>query len=272
MKIGRILVIASICVSALAFTAAMAHADHADDRAKDRIDEIYERYQEAEPPTHLGEVGYIKLKKLHPTQIGYGERERESKYEKLLDFGKHKRRKYLLKNIIPVVLFNDQYYLVDHHLFALGLMDYGKNKTLIRLVRKMEADSEEEFYAQMIDENLAFPYDTKGNRLTPKQMAQKIPSGLEDMVRDQFRDLAGDVRDAGGFEKAEGAYFLDSVWANYFRKNIKIGRGEGAYKEAVKEGTRLALSPASSHMPGFIGAGNKCAIAIQPKITSKIAI
>ena len=70
------------------------------------------------------------------------------------------------------------------------------------------------------------------------------------MADDPYRSLAWAVRRAGGYEKTSLLY-AEFKWADYFRKNIHIARGDAAFKKAVKDALMLCRSEKSRCLPGF---------------------
>jgi hypothetical protein len=67
-----------------------------------------------------------------------------------------------------------------------------------------------------------------------------------------YRDLAGAVRDAGGFAKTT-APFSEFLWADFFRPRISAGRIASDFDAAVRKGLDLARTTDAAALPGFTG-------------------
>lgn len=79
-----------------------------------------------------------------------------------------------------------------------------------------------------------------------------MPSSLRALRDDPYRSLAGEVRDLGGFAKSDAPY-LEFLWTNYFRTNVRSDWVHSHYRKALKRALRLALSAKTRHLPGWVG-------------------
>lgn len=203
---------------------------------------------------------------IHPTQctVGYAEvavkMEELSRYEKEGTLSKYLRSKH-----IPCVLGPDNIiYITDHHHMGLALTilatewseqnpkkddftnpfihcsfeilhDFSKTKL-----------GKKEFFKVLESLHFTHPYDENGKK------GDIIPRRLIDLKNDPYRSLAGFVRKSGGFEKVK-TYYLEFIWADFFRQHITREELDKNFKKSVTKGIGLALSEEAQKLPGWTG-------------------
>jgi len=169
----------------------------------------------------------------------------EAKAKKLAKKEHDDYQKYLKKHPIPVIVGNaGQFYMVDHHHLARALEMIGKSKALIEIVQNWNDLSSADFWKRMIDEHDVYLYDETGAPRSPSE----LPRSVADLADDPYRSLAGEVEDEGGFQKT--GYFVEFVWAQFFRTRIDRDLIEHHFKKAVKAALELARSPEAASLPG----------------------
>lgn len=223
----------------------------------DHFSETYEKLKSSSArPLEVGDVGFLPIEALLPTQIAIGEREVSRKLKKYNQKTKEERRRYLLKHPVPVVVGPEgEYYIVDHHHLIRVLWELGKSRAFVRIVGKVTGNNKVEFWKLMFRKNLAYPFDEQGNGpLSAREFIKLVSRHVSGMKDDLYRSLAGAVRDKGGFLKNEGDYFIEFAWANFFRTRISIDPGKKGFKQAIQEGLEWSESPEASHLPGYIGS------------------
>jgi len=225
----------------------------------------YEKLKEGPTPSKVGDVGFLSIDLLRPTQIALGEREVSSKSKKLGEMSREKRHQYILKHPIPIILGqNGEFYVVDHHHLARALWELGKGQAFVKIVGRLKSRDPIEFWKQMFEKNLAYPFDENGNGpLSPCDFIKRLPIQVSQMKDDPYRSLAGAVRDKGGFIKNEGDYFIEFVWANFFRKRVTIESGKKGFRQAVQEALELAHSAKAVGLPGYTGDSCKSLLHFQ---------
>lgn len=184
---------------------------------------------------------------LKPTQFDYGLPRVKYLTEKFQEMEFNEVQEYLDQHPIPVVLgFNSDYYLVDRHntLRALAQSqdsfseNFGSkaNELELRLVIVDDKSSlsEEDFYNQMLEDSLLYPY-RKGKSLSHAE----LPKQVLDLKKDYFRGIAWLLKKAEVIG-ANDIPFSDFMWANKMREITEI------------EGTIWSEDEVRKHLKSFI--------------------
>lgn len=191
----------------------------------------------------------VKLKHLRPTQmtVGFAEVERKRKsWEKL---GTEACRQAMRQELFPTIKGPDKtFYILDHHHTAVALLREKSDTVQVGVVKDLSTLKPRDFWIFLDHYSWVHPYDATGERRAFKDM----PKNFEDLKDDPYRSLAGEVRDAGGFAKAD-APFLDFLWANHLRASIARKTLERSPKQALSAALALARSKKSAHLPGWPG-------------------
>lgn len=189
------------------------------------------------------------LRELRPTQMTVGYREVKRKQEKWAALNKKKRLAAMEEVFFPAVVGpHGAYYILDHHHTAVALVNERAHEVQVGLVSDLSALGLDDFWIYLDHLSWVHPYDQNGERRSLREM----PSSLSALRDDRYRSLAGDVRDLGGFAKSD-APFLEFLWTNYFRANVKSKLLKAHYEKAIKKGLRLAHSKGAQHLPGWVG-------------------
>ncbi len=192
----------------------------------------------------------IPILSLRPTQMTVGMREVKEKRRRWREHKSDKKRAELLgKHLIPVVLGPDErYYVVDHHHMARALHDEGVKDILVTVIGNLSMVGRDAFWGVMDNKRWVYPYDSKGERRTFKD----IPKSVADLKDDPFRSLAGELRRAGGFAK-DTTPFSEFLWADFLRRQLSRKMVEDNFAKAVEKGLGLAKSPDAIYLPGWCG-------------------
>jgi hypothetical protein len=192
----------------------------------------------------------IPILSLRPTQMTVGMREVKEKRKRWREHKSDKKRAELLgKHLIPVVLGPDErYYVVDHHHMARALHDEGVKDILVTVIGNLSMVGRDAFWGVMDNKRWVYPYDSKGERRTFKD----IPKSVADLKDDPFRSLAGELRRAGGFAK-DTTPFSEFLWADFLRRQLSRKMVEDNFAKAVEKGLGLAKSPDAIYLPGWCG-------------------
>ncbi len=194
---------------------------------------------------------------LHPTQMSVGMAQVEAKVEQL----KKKEEKgklfsYLAKHREPVTIGPEGVlYITDHHHLARALLDMGVNDTYCQIEDNRSDQALDVFWTGMVADGKAWPEDEKGEEHAPTA----IPCCIEELRDDPYRSLAGEVRNACGFEKTS-ENFAEFKWADFFRRTEQPGTGQPIpaqliqtnMDEAIEQAMELAKSTAAKNLPGYL--------------------
>src|SRR6202012_4992670 len=119
------------------------------------------------------------------------------------------------EQLFPVVKGPDKaFYILDSNHTALAGVHEKAESVQAGLVKDLSHLDREAFWVFLDHHSWMHIYDAKGKR---RPFPDK-PDRFEDRHDDPYRSLAGLVRDAGGFAKAEEP-FLEFLWANHFRSH-----------------------------------------------------
>ncbi|MDX2157590.1 MAG: ParB/Srx family N-terminal domain-containing protein [Hyphomicrobiaceae bacterium] len=209
-------------------------------------------WSDDEPP-RPGKVVKVPVEALRPTQMAVGMRTVTQKRLKLESVaGRRKRvQKLLEKRSIPVVLGpGGEPFLVDHHHFGLALWQAGIETTYARIIADLTHMAPTAFWRQMETEGRLYPFDENGERVAPG----RLPTWLHALRHDTYRDMAAEVRDAGGFAKVAEPY-AEFRWADFFRARIPLAAVRRGYEAALAEAVALCRSRDAAHLPGYRGRG-----------------
>ena len=193
----------------------------------------------------------VALTSLHPTQGAVGMREAGVKRAEVLERASDPKRldKFLAKHAIPVVVGpNGLLYLIDHHHLGLALWQAQVAEVYVSIEDDLSSLTIVEFWKRMEAEGKVHAFDQTGRKIDPSE----LPDNLGALKDDPYRDLAGSVRDAGGFDKTK-APFSEFSWADFFRARVAAGLIASDYDAAVRQGMVLAHGAEAAALPGFNG-------------------
>jgi hypothetical protein len=191
----------------------------------------------------------VLVKDLRPTQMTIGLQEVKRKQQYWAALGKKKRRKAMGEVLFPAVIGpRGAYFILDHHHTAVALVHEHARDVQVGIVKDLSALKPVDFWIYLDHQSWVHPYDQRGRRRSLKSM----PSSLSALRDDPYRSLAGEVRDLGGFAKSD-APFLEFLWTNYFRAQIRSGTLKSHYHKALKQALRLAASERTRYLPGWVG-------------------
>jgi hypothetical protein len=192
----------------------------------------------------------VPLAEIRPTQMAVGMRAVEAKRRKIqrLSDSARKLRRFLEKKRIPAVLGPDEdYYIIDHHHLSLALWQSGIDEVFVRVVGDLSDMPKRAFFRAMASFGWLHAYDARGRDICPT----RLPSSLDQLRADRYRDLAWSVRQAGGFTKTH-APFSEFAWANFFRDRIPAAALSRDFDLAHERAMRLARSSGARHLPGSV--------------------
>lgn len=191
----------------------------------------------------------VAIDDLRPTQVTVGLREVQRKRHEWREKQGEAGGRYLGRHMIPVVLGpKKRSYVIDHHHLARALHDEGQKEVFTTVVADLSPLGRDAFWVFLDNRGWLHPFDRNGSRCD----YSAIPKHIGKLVDDPYRSLAGAVREAGGYAK-ETTPFSEFIWADYFRRRIKLSRVEKKFEETVIAALSLARSHQASFMPGWCG-------------------
>ncbi len=199
--------------------------------------------------THHQHLFKAELHKLRPTQLTVGFSEVETKRSLWTGMGKAQRQDFLKGHWFPAVRGpGENFYIVDHHHLGLALLEEGVSHSFVVLLKDLSMLDKDEFWTVMDHHQWVHPYDARGRRRT----VAELPKALDKLTDDPYRSLAGEVRHAGGFPK-DATPFAEFLWADFFRRRIKLAQLRRDAVTALQTAMTLCHSPEAAHLPGWSG-------------------
>lgn len=164
--------------------------------------------------------------------------------------GKRKRlEKLLSKRPIPAVRGpGGELFMIDHHHFGLALWQADIENAYARVIDDISSLSRAAFWRRMEADGRLYLFDEDGHR----SALDRLPTCLWDLRDDPYRDLAWEVREAGGFRKSPVPY-AEFRWANFFRDRITLASMRRDYESAIVKAKKMARRQGAAELPGFIG-------------------
>ena len=198
----------------------------------------------------MGKIHECKIDDLRPTQITVGMIEVHDKRKHIESLGHHERKQFLAEHPIPAVVgLEERLYVLDHHHLARALWDASIETGVFSIEADLSTLHHEAFWIEMNARQWVHPVDGAGKRQDP----DALPKHIKGLVDDAYRSLAGYVRNAGGFVKTD-TVFAEFLWADFFRRHIRIEPGREGFDAAVARGLELAHSAEARQLPGFRAA------------------
>lgn len=191
----------------------------------------------------------VPIDALRPTQITVGRKEVEDKRKRWKAQGIEKKMAFVEKHMVPVILGpKDKYYILDHHHLSLALLEEGVKKIFVTVRADYSKLDRSAFWFVLDNLNLMHPFDEDGRR----QSYEAIPKRVSDLVDDPYRSLAGSLRRAGGYAKADAPY-VEFLWADFLRRHITRRQIEVDFEGALDRALQLARSDKTDYLPGWAG-------------------
>ncbi|NOT85076.1 MAG: chromosome partitioning protein ParB [Methylococcaceae bacterium] len=193
---------------------------------------------------HLVKVELIALR---PTQMTVGFTEVQAK-KATWEHLKHQEKKdFLDDHWFPGVLGpKEHYYIIDHHHLGMALLEEGVEHTHLILLKDFSQLDSDEFWTVMEHHQWLHLYDAQGKRCD----ISALPKKIDQLSNDPYRSLASTVRHGGGFVK-DTTPFAEFLWADFFRRRIKLAMLAKQPEVALQTALTLAHSPSAAHLPGW---------------------
>jgi hypothetical protein len=197
-------------------------------------------------------IELVAVESLRPTQVAVGMRAVTWKRRKLeARVGKGKPiDKILSGRPLPAVRGpGRELYIVDNHHFGLALWQAEVESVYARVIEDCSALAPQSFWRHMEGAGRLYPFDENGERISPS----RLPTWLHALRHDPFRDLAWQVREAGGFAKV-ATPFAEFRWATFFRHHISLATVRRNHEACVRKAMKLCRAREAAHLPGYIAA------------------
>ncbi|AMK22766.1 chromosome partitioning protein ParB [Sphingobium sp. TB-6] len=191
----------------------------------------------------------VELAALRPTQMTVGLIEVARKRHEWSIRADRDRPDFLGRHMIPVVIGpKGRRWMVDHHHLARALHEEGVVHILVSVVADLGHLNRAAFLTYMDNRNWLHPFDEKGLR----HDYEALPKHIGRLADDPYRSLAGALRRAGGYAKADILY-AEFLWANFLRQRIKLARLRDDFDACLRKALALARSREAAHLPGWAG-------------------
>ncbi|MHC9002359.1 ParB-like protein [Enterobacter adelaidei] len=194
----------------------------------------------------------VNIDALRPTQPFVGQLQVEANQAKLASKNSRQLDEYLDKKPIPVVISpGGNFWLIDRHHLTKALWQLGIKKVPVTVIAHLK--QKDSFWQQMTENHWVWLKNEKGLEITPQQ----LPRHVGDLPDYPYRTLAGELQDAGYYEKNKQVYFVEFAWANWLGEQMKwVNVDASNLNERLKQAEILACSPEAKGLPGY--PGKKC--------------
>lgn len=192
----------------------------------------------------------VSLEALRPTQMSVGMRAvtyKRRKFERRIKKAKGLENALRRRPIPAVRGPRGELFIVDHHHLGLALWQAEIESAYVRVIGDFSRLRMPHFWQRMQSNGWLHPFDEEGHPVAP----HSLPPWLHAMRHDPFRDLAWEVREAGGFEKSHTP-FAEFLWAHYFRARISLSAIREDPSAVLNEAMKLARTRAAADLPGWI--------------------
>ncbi|OUL82244.1 chromosome partitioning protein ParB [Paraburkholderia hospita] len=191
----------------------------------------------------------LEIGALRSTQGTHGRREVVKKADAYRALDAAALQDAIAEKPVPVVHgYGGEYFATDHHHVAAALHLVGVGTVPIVIVADLSALSEADFWLSMENRHWVSPFDACGNRIAFRQLPRRVWESQED----DFRDLAADARDAGGYAKTD-VPLADFRWAAFFRRYLPGHLLEAEYGARIEQAAALARTGLAVGLPGYLG-------------------
>lgn len=223
-------------------------------RAGDDLDlrDYYDSMSDRDQTYYVGETYAVDLRDLHPTQFGLAFeelKERQNKIKEKQEKGSKKLLDYLERHVGEVMIGPmNTYFLMDGHHLGRAMQLAGEEEMLVRVVANGSRLTFEEFFEDLIQKKRFWPYDENGKGpLSPAS----LPNRLEDLKRDEYRDLSWKVQKQGGYRKTN-IPFAQFLWSFALREVVSLSTIRNFPDRALKKAMEFARSDQARGLPGYI--------------------
>ena len=219
----------------------------------------------------VGDVKWVKVEELHPTQFRVGRVEVEQKRDDFEKMSENDLNKYLDKHPCPVVIGPDGIpYITDQHhrVFAFYeaeqtrgsdaqklLSKKGNPKVTMKVIANFSDLSQKDFEKAMIKNHFTYLND-----LGKPRTFDEIPEHIYELKDDPFRSIAGFVQNKA-YKFDPGIYFTQFTVADFLREKSGVANDEAQHilenggqkeKTLLKNVTTLLQSKEAKSQPWFL--------------------
>eukprot|EP01005_Ploeotia_sp_CARIB1_P000654 NODE_189_length_1236_cov_429.799820_g185_i0.p1 GENE.NODE_189_length_1236_cov_429.799820_g185_i0~~NODE_189_length_1236_cov_429.799820_g185_i0.p1 ORF type:complete len:266 (-),score=62.43 NODE_189_length_1236_cov_429.799820_g185_i0:437-1180(-) len=159
---------------------------------------------------------------------------------------------YLHNHEVPVVLFDNKFYITDHHHLSWAMLHSkweGQQLMYCTVICNLQNYTTSQFWTYMKEQAWVYLTGNTGQPITPDD----LPATLDTLLDDPYRSLSGFVK-YHGFEKT-CADFSEFTWGNFFRTNLPGLKPNATYQAILGEQTaaiNLARSSKAAQLPGYV--------------------
>lgn len=185
---------------------------------------------------------------LKPTQFAVGYEEVDRKVKKIQKMKNKELKDYLQIKQVPIIIWKNNKFLIDHHHLCLALYRLGIKKVYVKIIKDYQNIESCQFWKQLHEDGYLWPYDNEGKGISIEHIDLYIPQHIKELEDDPYRAFAGYLRKHNVFIKTN-IPFAEFKWANFLRENRVILYNK---RKAVEKACLLAQSEEAKHLPGWM--------------------
>jgi hypothetical protein len=182
----------------------------------------------------------IAIKDLHPTQAVVGKLEVKDRIKRMSKMGHKEFDEYLQERIAPIVIGPEKKaFIVDHHHLSYALEESGLSSFVYGEIKADWSDlAPKDFWDKMQKHHWTYLKDEEGKNISFKD----LPNKLAQLKNDPYRSLAWAVKGKGVYvQTIPPTPFLEFLWANFFRDQIKRKTIEEDIDKAVIKALEITV-------------------------------
>lgn len=195
----------------------------------------------------------VRVADLHPTQMCVGLAEVRSRQQDFSPETPEERRAYLASKPVPLVLGGGgRTWMVDRHHRLRGLVELDPEATAFGYVALQLADAPPgQVLEELFQRGWLYLYDGRGvGPLPPSSLPERL-LGLQD---DPYRSLVWKLKREKRIAPNPLIPFHEFRWGAWLRKRPLPPFSSDRLEPALPRARALVLSPAASHLAGWMGA------------------
>lgn len=209
-------------------------------------------YQPLPPPDASRELIQVRVADLQPTQMCVGLAEVRSRQQDFSRESPKERSSYLASKPVPLVRGGEgTFWMVDRHHRLRGLVELDPDATAFGyIVLEMEGASRSEVLDALHQRGWLYLYDSRG--LGPLTSAA-LPQRLLALMDDPYRSLVWKLKREKRIAPQPLIPFHEFRWGAWLRRRPLPPFTSERLEPALSRARALVLSPAASHLAGWMG-------------------
>jgi len=210
-------------------------------------------YEPLPPPDPSQALIEVRVAHLQPTQMCVGLAEVRSRQQDFFTESAQERRSYLATKPVPLVIGAEgQIWMVDRHHRLRGLVELDPGATAFGyVVLQMAEASPPRVLAELERRGWLYLYDGRG--MGPRPSAA-LPQRLLDLQDDPYRSLVWKLKREKRIAPEPLIPFHEFRWGAWLRRRPLPPFSSERLEPALPRARALVVSPAASHLAGWMGA------------------